>query len=101
VAGPMQTRFVENVEGSKLDTLKSFSKFVSFSEILIDLVKIASTPESVATVLMKSVGRVAIRDHSLLTIFLRNLFKIMDFNLFVKIVAFAQPFTPDWKQLEH
>jgi len=88
VAGPMQTRFVDNVEGSKLDTLKSF-------------MKIASTPESVASVLMKSVGRVAIRDHSMLTIFLRNLFKILDFNVFVHIVAIVQPYTPDWKQLEH
>jgi len=88
VAGPMQTRFVENVVGSKVDTLYSF-------------MKIASTPESVASVLMKSVGRVAIRDHSLLTILLRNLFKIMDFNLFVRIVAVVQPYTPDWKQLEH
>jgi len=62
VAGPMHTRFVENVVGPKLDMIKTF-------------MKIASTPESVASVLMKSVGRVAIRDHSLMTIFLRNLFQ--------------------------
>jgi len=88
VAGPMQTRFVDNVEGSKLDALQSF-------------MKIASTPESVASVLFKSIGRVAIRDHSLLTIILRNVFKIFDVNLFVKIAARAQPFTSDWKKIQH
>jgi len=88
VAGPMQTNFVNNLQGAKLDTLKSF-------------MKIASTPESVASVLLKSVGRVAIRDHSILTLFLRNLFKILDVNLFVRIAAFFQPYTSDWKKLEH
>eukprot|EP01127_Copromyxa_protea_P007124 TRINITY_DN17043_c0_g1_i1.p1 TRINITY_DN17043_c0_g1~~TRINITY_DN17043_c0_g1_i1.p1 ORF type:complete len:317 (+),score=91.54 TRINITY_DN17043_c0_g1_i1:3-953(+) len=88
VAGPMATNFVNNVEGSKLDAIKTF-------------MKIASTPEDVASAFIKAVGRVAIRDHSVLTIILRNVFKILDFNIFVRIVAFAQPFTPDWKQLEH
>jgi short-subunit dehydrogenase len=88
VAGPMQTSFVNNVQGAKLDALKTF-------------MKIASTPESVASVLLRSVGRVAIRDHSILTIFLRNVFKILDVNLVVRIIAFFQPYTSDWKKLEH
>jgi len=88
VAGPMQTSFVENLQGAKLDALKTF-------------MKIASTPESVASVLLKSVGRVAIRDHSVLTMFLRTIFKIIDVNLTVRLIAFFQPFTADWKKLEH
>jgi short-subunit dehydrogenase len=88
VAGPMQTSFVQNVQGARLDALKTF-------------MKIASTPESVASVLLRSVGRVAIRDHSILTIVLRNLFKILDVNLMVRLIAFFQPFTSDWKKLEH
>jgi short-subunit dehydrogenase len=88
VAGPMQTSFVANMQGARLDALKTF-------------MRIASTPESVASVLLRSVGRVAIRDHSILTIVLRNVFKIIDVNLFVRITAFAQPYTADWKKLEH
>jgi short-subunit dehydrogenase len=88
VAGPMQTSFVDNMQGAKLDALKTF-------------MKIASTPESVASVLLKSVGRVAIRDHSILTILLRNVFKILDVNLAVRVIAFFQPFTADWNKIEH
>jgi len=88
VAGPMQTRFVDNLEGKKLDALKTF-------------MKIASTPESVASVLLSSIGRLAIRDHSMLTIVLRNVFKILDVNFFVRLAILGQPYTSDWKKLDH
>jgi len=87
-AGPMETNFVKDLSGEKLDTLKNF-------------MKIAKRPDEVASAILKTVGRVAVYDHSLMSIGFRLLFKFLDVNLFVRIVALVMPFTPDWKQLEH
>eukprot|EP01128_Nolandella_sp_AFSM9_P005880 TRINITY_DN2932_c0_g1_i1.p1 TRINITY_DN2932_c0_g1~~TRINITY_DN2932_c0_g1_i1.p1 ORF type:complete len:374 (+),score=85.64 TRINITY_DN2932_c0_g1_i1:164-1285(+) len=81
-AGPMATRFSDNV--SQIDCLKGFNLF-------------ASTPQQVASVMFRSVGRLNIRDHSLITIGTRIAMKFIDVNLFSWIVATAQPHLADWK----
>jgi len=86
--GPMSTNFVNNLEGSKLDALMGF-------------MKLASTPEKVARDLFASIGRLAVYDHSAMSVLLRIVFKIVDLNFFSKVVAFAQPYTSDWKKIEH
>jgi len=82
-AGPMQTRFTDNLV--KIDMLKQFYK-------------VASTPDEVASVLFKSVGRISHRDHSSLNIFFRLLLKVLDSNWLISIISFSQPYTPDWNQ---
>jgi len=82
-AGPLHTRFTDNI--TKIDMLKSFEK-------------VASTPQQVTSALFKSVGRVAVRDHSVLNIFFKLLLKVLDVNWLIRIISFSQPFTPDWKK---
>jgi len=82
-AGPMNTNFTNSL--TKIDMLEMFYK-------------VASTPEQVTTVLMKSVGRIFTRDHSILNIGIRLLLKVIDSNWIIWIISFTQPYTPDWKK---
>jgi len=50
--------------------------------------------------MLTSIGRLHLRDHSILTIAFRALFKIVDPNLLSKIVAAAVPYMPDSKKTE-
>lgn len=79
----MRTNFVSNL--APLDAVKSFYR-------------LASTPEQVASVMIRSVGRLAVRDHAGLGLLLRLLFKVLDVNWFLWIMATAMPYTDDWRK---
>jgi len=74
--------FVANL--AQLDAVKAFYRF-------------ASSPEQVASVFLASVGRLPVRDHSLLGVVLRLLFRVLDVNWFLAILSTFLPLTADWK----
>jgi len=82
-AGPMKTAFVKNL--APMDIVKN-------------LYLTASTPEEVASVMVRSIGRLALRDHSFLTMAMRLVFRILDINWFLWIMATFMPYTADWKK---
>jgi len=81
-AGPMHTRFADHL--TKFDSVKQF-----YTQ--------ASTPQEVASVLFRSIGRVSIRDHSILTLVMRLILRILDVNWMIAIMCFVSPLMPDWK----
>lgn len=84
--GPMNTAFYSDTKNvPKIGTLDFFHK-------------IQSTPVECADVLLSSVGRITVRDHSGYTVFNRILLRILDLNLLVPIIAFAAPLTGDFKK---
>lgn len=83
--GPMNTAFYSDTKNvPKIGTLNFFHK-------------IQSNPPECADVLLSSVGRVTVRDHSGYTIFNRILLRFFDANFLIPIIAFAAPKTGDFK----
>jgi len=58
---------------------------------------ISSSPEQVAEIMFKSIGKLTWRDASLYTAFTRLVIKFVDMNLLVGLIAKAQKFTPDYR----
>lgn len=84
--GPMNTAFYSDTKNvPKIGTLDFFHK-------------IQSSPEECADVLMSSVGRITMRDHSGYTIGNRIALRILDLNWLVPIIAFFAPMTADFKK---
>jgi len=81
--GPMMTRFYENQP--KLDVLNF-------------MMMISDTPDTVADVLVKSVGRMAWRDSSLWALSNRLIIKMVDMNLLCAFFAWGQKYLPDYKK---
>lgn len=83
--GPMNTAFYSDANNvPKIGTLNFFHK-------------IQSNPPECADVLLSSIGRVTVRDHSGYTIFNRILLRFFDANLLIPIIGFAAPKTGDFK----
>jgi len=82
MSGPMMTNFYQNLP--KLEVLKFFFA-------------ISATPASVASTMLKTVGRLCWTDASLYTVATRLVIKIVDMNLLVMVIAFGQRFTADYK----
>jgi len=82
MSGPMATRFYENLP--KLDVLSMF-------------IKISDTPDTVAGVLIKSIGRLTWRDSSFWAVSNRLTVKAIDNNLLVDVIAWGQKYLPDYK----
>jgi len=83
MTGPMRTRFYDNLP--KLDVLNF-------------MLMISDTPETVAAVLIKSVGRMAWRDSSMWAVSNRLIIKMVDMNLLCSLFAWGQKFLPDFKK---
>jgi len=84
--GPMNTAFYSDTKNvPQIGTLNFFHK-------------IQSTPVECADVLLSSIGRITVRDHSGYTIFNRILLRILDANCLIPIIAFAAPKTADFKK---
>jgi len=81
--GPMNTRFYEGQP--KLDIL-DFMKMIS------------DTPQTVADVLLSSVGKITWRDISLYAIMSRFTVKMIDVNLMCDFLAWSQKYLPDYKR---
>jgi len=84
MSGPVQSRFYDNVP--KISTLNFFHM-------------ISSTPEQIAEILIRSVGRIVLRDANLYTYVTRLLVRIFEVNLFVEVIALVQPYMSDFKKL--
>jgi len=82
MSGPMATRFYENLP--KLNVLALFQA-------------ISDTPDTVAGVLIKSIGRLTWRDSSIWAISNRITMKVIDNNLLVDAMAWGQKYLPDYK----
>jgi len=83
MSGPMMTRFYENQP--KLDVLNLMKK-------------ISDTPDTVATVLLKSIGKLTWRDSSLWALSNRIIVKVIDNNLLCILFAWGQQYLPDYKK---
>jgi len=83
MSGPMATNFYQGQP--KLD-------FLRLAQAISD------TPDTVADVLLKSVGRYTVwRDSSLMTIVSRIILKFVDMNLMIWAMARGQRFSSDFK----
>lgn len=100
-SGPMRTRFYDSLP--KLNVL-NFFRILDFlidflfplnSLIIVDL--ISDTPDTVASVLLKSIGKLCWRDSSLYALSNRIGIKLLDMNLFVYSIAYTQQLLPDFK----
>jgi len=83
MSGPMMTRFYEGQP--KLDVLNF-------------MMNISDTPDTVADVLIKSIGRLSWRDSSLWAVSNRLIIKVIDVNLLVELFAWGQKYLPDYKK---
>ncbi|EAL60869.1 hypothetical protein DDB_G0293034 [Dictyostelium discoideum AX4] len=81
-SGPIQTNFYDNQP--KLSFFKFFHA-------------ISDTPDSVADILIRSVGRLTWRDSSLFTIGSRLVTKIVDMNFLIQGIARGQSLSSDFK----
>jgi hypothetical protein len=59
---------------------------------------ISDTPETVADLLIKSVGRLAWRDASVWAFSNRLIVKVIDMNLLCMFIAWGQKYLPDYKK---
>jgi hypothetical protein len=59
---------------------------------------ISDTPDTVADILLKSIGRMAWRDSSLWAVSNRLIIKVVDMNLLVWLFAWGQKYLPDYKK---
>jgi short-subunit dehydrogenase len=82
-AGPMNTRFQDNM--TPLDMVKSI-----YTQ--------ASTPEAVTSVIFRTVGRIPVRDHSLMTIIIRLFLNLINVNWFTRMLSTLLPLTADYKK---
>jgi short-subunit dehydrogenase len=80
--GPMATPFFD--KNKVIDSMKPF-------------LAMRSTPQQVADVMLSSVGRVVVRDHSLLNVGFRMMAKILDFNWLIRAFQIFKPYTSDAK----
>jgi len=68
----------------------------------LDIVKgfyrLAATPEQVASVMLRTVGRLPVRDQAGLGVLLRLLFRVLDVNWFLAMLIAVMPWTPDWRK---
>jgi short-subunit dehydrogenase len=85
-SGPMATRFQDNLP--KLDAFK----FYNF---------IQSTPDSVARLLINSVGRIVIRDASLYAVLARLFVHVLDLNVQFPIIYWGQFLSSDYRKFKH
>lgn len=84
---PVNTNFYKGENVNKVDTLNSFKK-------------LATTPDTIASVMFSSVGRTVVRDQGWTTFWFKLLSQFIDVNFISWLAQYVVPYTGDYKRLK-